>query len=167
MGRDEVNVLFSKNRKENACRFLRYFDMAKNAYAGCIRAFLLLSHMALLSPMRKFLKDTYNPKIFKSPKKSRLAPLFAALISSTAFTQTAHAQFCTAEQLNVGSTNFEGRDASGNPAGFDANDVQVGDFLVFSDTVIAGYNPAAAIDVVFEITAVSYTHLTLPTIYSV
>ena len=71
------------------------------------------------------------------------------------FAQTAHAQFCTAEQLNLGSTGFEGRDASGNPAGFDGNDVQVGDFLVFSDTVIAGYNPAAAIDVVFEITDIN------------
>ena len=106
-------------------------------------------------PTRKILKNAYNSKIFRRPSKSCVAPLLAVLFSSTAFTQTAHAQFCTAEQLNVGSTGFEGRDASGNPAGFDGNDVQVGDFLVFSDTVIAGYNPAAAIDVVFEITDIN------------
>ena len=71
------------------------------------------------------------------------------------FTQTAHAQICTAAQLSSTSDGFEGRDASGDPAGFDGNDVQVGDFLVFNDTVIAGYNPAATIDVVFEITGIN------------
>ena len=106
-------------------------------------------------PTRKILKNAYNSKIFRRPSKSCLATLFAVLVSSTAFTQTAHAQVCTAQQLNTASSSFEGRDASGNPAGFDGNDVQVGDFLVFSDTVIAGYNPAARIDVVFEITDIN------------
>ena len=71
------------------------------------------------------------------------------------FAQTAQAQSCTAAQISNSSNGFEGRDASGNPAGFDGNDVQVGDFLVFSDTVIAGYNPAARADVVFEITGIN------------
>ena len=57
-------------------------------------------------PTRKILKSAYNPKVFRRPSKSCVAPLLAVLFSSTAFTQTAHAQFCTAEQLNVGSTGF-------------------------------------------------------------
>ena len=71
------------------------------------------------------------------------------------FAQTAQAQVCTAEVLVDAASSFEGRDASGNPAGFDADGLEVGDFIVYEDTVIAGYNPAAAIDVVFEVTGIN------------
>ena len=67
----------------------------------------------------------------------------------------AHAQSCTPQPLFQAATSFEGRDASGSPAGFDADNLTVGDFVIFDDAVIADYNTNARIDLVLEVTGIN------------
>ncbi len=67
----------------------------------------------------------------------------------------ANAQSCTPEILFQSASSFEGRDASGSAGGFDANNIGVGDFIIFEGAVTATYNPAAQIDVVMQITDVN------------
>ena len=71
-----MNVLFSKNRKENACRFLRHFPILKRAGTGfkrCktpkIKAGLLavLTSFALLSPAAAQQREIINPSFEDGP----------------------------------------------------------------------------------------------------
>ena len=78
--------------------------------------------------------------------------LGSATILPLCYAQSAQAQSCTPAVLTQSSSGFQGRDASGDPAGFDSTDLAIGDFVVYENAIVADYNPAAAIDFVIEIT---------------
>ena len=80
--------------------------------------------------------------------------LFASIVVFCSAAQ-AQAQTCTPALLNQSASSFEGRDSTGSAAGFNASNLQVGDFIVYRDVVIAGYNPAARLDIVVEITGIN------------
>jgi len=86
--------------------------------------------------------------------------VFTAALSL--FAGQAYAQTCTPEVLFQSASSFEGRNAAGSAAGFDASNVQTGDFVVFEDAVVADYNTGATIDVVMEITGIDRNSATPP-----
>jgi len=90
----------------------------------------------------------------------RLAVTTLAVVSvpflSPVTPQPALAQaVCTPDLVHTSATSIQGRDASGDPTGFDTDDLQVGDFIIYRNVVVAAYNPNATIDVVLEVSGIN------------
>jgi len=105
---------------------------------------------------RTFLKSNPSAGLRACRLKAKLLKSgFATLMAAASLGGQAYAQSCTPEPIFQAASSFEGRDASGNPAGFDGNNVEVGDFIVFRDVEVAAYNSAATVDMVFTITDIN------------